>query len=176
MKPAFLIAITTALFLSAAAIEAHQEDAKSNTTVIVVRHAEKASSDRDPVLSEAGRARAGDLAHVLGQTPVDAIFTTQYIRTRETARPLSERRKLEAIVIDATDTHIKELAERIRTKHRNQTVVVVGHSNTVPAILAALGANNPPAIGDDEYDHLFVLNIREDNSAHLVSLRYGASK
>jgi broad specificity phosphatase PhoE len=147
---------------------------KSNTTVIVVRHAEKASSDRDPALSDVGRARARDLAHVLGQTPIDAIFTTQYVRTRETARPLADLRKLEAIAIDATATHIAELAQRIRTRHRNQTVVVVGHSNTVPAILAALGADDPPAIGDDDYDHLYILNIREDDSAHLVSLRYGA--
>ncbi|HUF17336.1 MAG TPA: phosphoglycerate mutase family protein [Thermoanaerobaculia bacterium] len=176
MKPDFTFAFAIAvLILASPHLQAHSEGQIADTTVIVVRHAEKVSDDRDPVLSEKGKDRARVLAQMLGETAIDAIYTTQYLRTRQTAEPLAARLNLDAIALEATDTHISELADRIRTAHRGHVVLIVGHSNTVPAILAALGASDSRPIGDEEYDHLYILTIRGDDTAQLLTLRYGAA-
>lgn len=174
MRTAPFQAVAIALFIFVPlTLDGHSEGKVADTTVIVVRHAEKASNERDPVLSDKGQVRAELLAHMFGQTPIDAIFTTQYLRTRETAEPLAAARNLKAIALDATDSYIAELAARIRESHRGDTIVIVGHSNTVPPILAALGVANPAAIRDEEYDHLYILTIRGDDTVHLLPLRYG---
>src|SRR4051812_20778195 len=100
------------------------------TTVILVRHAEKATGaamSNDAPLNQAGMVRARELARVLAGTRVDAIYTTQYERTKETAAPLAADHRLEPIVADPAT-----MAKVIKTKHAGQTVVVVGHSNTTP--------------------------------------------
>lgn len=174
MKSVLLRAFVIAVFLFVpATLEGHSEGKVADTTVIVVRHAEKASNERDPALSDKGQVRANALAHVLGHTPVDAIYTTQYLRTRQTAEPLAAARNLKAVALEATDTHITELAARVRESHRGDTVVIVGHSNTVPPILEALGASEPPAMTDEQYDLLYILTIRGDDTVHLLPLRYG---
>src|SRR3954463_6506823 len=124
------------------------------TTIILVRHAEKAATTMttDVPLSDAGVARSNELARVLADTPIDAIYATQYARTRQTAEPLAKAHHLEAVVADPAS-----MADTIRAKHRGQTVVVVGHSNTTPEVIRALGVTAPPTIADSEYDALFIV-------------------
>ncbi len=125
-------------------------------TVIVVRHLEKASGGGDdPALSDIGAARAERVATVLAATGVDAIYATQYRRTVETAMPLAERLSLDMHVYDAgdTDSLVAELDER----HRAATVVVVGHSNTVPEIVEALSGEDVGPIGEDRYGDVFMV-------------------
>lgn len=144
------------------------------TTVILVRHAEKvASTGDDPALSETGAARAAELARILADVPVDVIYTTQFLRTRDTAAPLAKARGLEAVVVTAGKTYATEMAKIIREKHAGKTVLVVGHSNSTSNLLRELGVKNPPSIDETRYDDLFIYTI-SGNTSRLVPLRYGA--
>ena len=144
------------------------------TTVIVVRHAEKAGTTGDVPLSDSGRARARELARVLGSAGVTAIYDTQYLRTQQTAEPLAAALKLEPVVAGTTATYAADLAREIEKSHAGGTVVVISHSNLVPDLLRALGISTPPPIADTQYDDLFVVTRVDGAPAKLVALRYGA--
>jgi broad specificity phosphatase PhoE len=144
------------------------------TTVIVVRHAEKAKDpgDGDPELTPAGQARAESLARTLRSLPVSTIYSTRYRRNRATAAPLATARKLEVQLYEAHEEGA--LARRIREAHRGETVVVVAHSDTVPALLEAFGAGPKLTLGDRDYDGLWVVRIEDDGRASRLDLHHGA--
>lgn len=171
MKRIALCAVIITLL--AGGSSAHSDTSAEETIVFVVRHAEKASDDRDPLLSERGTTRASALARVLAHSGIDAIYTTQYQRTRLTAAPLAQLLGVEATVIEASATHTDDIAAKIRSSHRGERILVVGHSNTVPPILAALGVSNPPSLTDDDYDRLYIVTLRENGKAGLLTLHYG---
>lgn len=162
------------LCMAAATFIACSQDTAPLSTVILVRHAEKADDGDDPDLTEAGRARAKALAYTLGELEIKAVYATQYMRTQETARPLAESIGLDVTVIEAASDYASEMSSLILTEHTGEIVVVVSHSNTVPAIIDALGAGPAPAIAENEYDDLFVVTIAPDGRSNMLSLRYGA--
>lgn len=141
------------------------------TVVVLVRHAEKAGSVGDVPLSEAGHARARALAEALGPTGVDAIVSTQLQRTRSTAEPLAERVGIAVEVVPAesgrTEAHVASTVERVLGTHRGETVVVVGHSNTIPMIARSLGVAEVPQIADAEYDNLWIVVVDPDGGAQI---------
>ncbi len=144
----------------------------SQVTVIFTRHAEKgATPPKDPPLTEAGQKRAEVLGSMLADSGVDTIYVTEFRRTQQTAAPLAARVHVKPTVVAANDTEGLVNAIRART---SGVVVVVGHSNTLPAIVAALGG---PAIkiADNEYDNLFVLTVGAAQSS-LVRMHYGSSE
>ena len=139
----------------------------SQVTVILTRHAEKAGSpSKDPVLTGGGEARAKLLASMLADSGVDAIYVTEFQRTQLTAAPLAERVHIKPIVLSDTQKLIAAIHAR-----QSGVVVVVGHSNTVPAIIAGLGGPNV-SIADPEYNNLFVLMVGSGQSS-LLRLHYG---
>lgn len=145
------------------------------TVVYLVRHAEKADTTRDPTLSAAGEARARALDSALRDAGVQAVVTTQLRRTALTAAPLAERRALAPEVVQTTgQAHPEAVARLVRERHAGETVLVVGHSNTVPAIVAALGGPRPPDLCDAEYSRLFVLVLDGSTPARLARTHYGA--
>jgi len=156
------------LFMTASA-------AAAQTTVILVRHAEKeAEPANDPPLTSAGKARAERLAEYLRDAGVDAIYSTPYVRTIDTARPLAERLKIEITrtpVQGGITTFSQNIAAKLR-EHRNQTVLVVGHSNTLGPLIESLGTAGIPPIADDEYDNLFIVTIDADGSTNLVRAKF----
>lgn len=144
------------------------------TVAIIVRHAEKAAAPaNDPPLTEAGTARAKALAAAVADANVQAVITTQLLRTRETARPLAESRGLsmETVQTGPAAEHAKAVADAIR-KHAGKTVLVVGHSNTVAPIIAALGGPKLPDLCDSQYSNLYTV-ILDGNTARLVVGTYG---
>jgi len=164
-----LLPATLMAFLAAVAPPAHGQQA---TTVLVVRHAEKQWEDGDPPLSDVGWQRAEDLLRVVGESGVSVLFGTQYKRTSQTLEPIAERFVLEILVHDAGDS--EGLAERILTEHEGHVVLVSGHSNTVPEIVAALGAPEPDPIGDAEYDNLHVVSVGAGGGeATVLHLHFG---
>jgi phosphohistidine phosphatase SixA len=168
MLRALLILLVAALPLAA------QE--RAPTTVILVRHAEKAAAPADdPPLSKAGQARARALFEVVRDAGVTAIITTQFVRTRETARPSAVALKIAPEIVPASAgvQHPADVAHAALA-HAGGVVLVVGHSNTVPAIVAALGAPRPPPICDSSYDGIYVVTVPASGPARLVSARYGA--
>lgn len=151
---------------------AHDPDAA--TTIVLVRHAEKAGPEGDVPLSETGMARARELGRVLAGAGVTAIYTTPYKRTRDTAKPLAEALKIAPVEADTGKTYAPDLVARIFKENAGKTVLVVGHSNTTVHVLRELGVSEPAAIADSQYDDLFVCHARADAAAHCVALRYGA--
>jgi broad specificity phosphatase PhoE len=143
------------------------------TTIILVRHAEKAGASGDVPLSPAGLTRANELVRVLADTNIAAVYTTPYLRTEQTAGPLAAAHHLEPIVIDAGKTYAHDIVAKIMRDHKSQTVVVVGHSNTTVDVLKELGVASPKAIADSEYDDLFVCSIAKRMAPSLVTLHYG---
>jgi len=157
-----------------AAVPAVAAPADSVTTVILVRHAEKNTQmlGADPPLTAAGILRAHELARVLGDARISAIYVTPWQRSRLTAQPLATRLADTLIVVDAID----ETVERVRTRHPGQTVLVVGHSNTVPQIVQKLGGEEIPPFTEGEYDRLVVVTLVPGRPTRVLALRYGASK
>jgi len=166
-----MLRVLLLLLLAALPLAAQQRAA---TTVILVRHAEKAATPADdPGLTEAGQARARALAAIARDAGVTAIITTQFARTRETARPAAEALGVTPEVAKAGGAqHAQEVAGFIRA-HAGGVVLVVGHSNTIPAIIAALGAPQPPAICDSEYDNIYLVTIPASGQARVIRARYG---
>ncbi len=146
------------------------------TTIILVRHAEKKiePTNPNPDLSEAGRARAQEIARLLKDAGVTAIYATQYARTHQTAQPLATTLSLPVNQINSSET--ASLVEEITTKQRGGVVFVAGHNNTVPAAIAALGGPNYPIIPESEYDNLFIVTVYRFGSAKVLKLKYGSSE
>jgi phosphohistidine phosphatase SixA len=150
------------------------------TTVLLVRHAEReqiTATNPNPPLTAAGHARAQVFATVAGSAGVSAIYVSDALRTQQTAAPLATQLNLTPQVFAVgtnPQQHAQSIATDILDNRVGRTVVVVGHSNTVPLIVEALGFAPAPAIPDPEFGHLFVLLKRERGSARLVKGRYGS--
>lgn len=152
-------------------------EAPATTTVFLVRHAEKLSEPglEDPGLSVAGQQRAEALRERMGPHPLAALYTTDRVRTRATLAPLAAARGLPPQVYDARQPHA--LAALLRQQHPGQTVLVVGHSNTLLPLVEALGAPRPvPQLTDSDYDFLFEVTLRPDGTASVRAHRYGAGR
>lgn len=149
--------------------------AETATTVVVVRHAEKATDKGDdPHLTDAGRARAELLASLLVAQPVGGLYTSEYHRTRETLIPLAQQHGVEIVTIPAREAATTLTAERLLSDHPGQTVVIASHSNLAPGIVEALTGVAVPEIDESVYDNLFVVTVHADGSAHFLRLKYGA--
>ena len=138
--------------------------AYAQQTVIFVRHAERAdggatmsagAAPADPLLSAAGQARAAKLATMLADAGIKAIYATEFRRTQDTGKPLAAKLGLTVQSIAGRDT--SALAARLKTEHAKDVVLVIGHSNTVPEAIKALGGPTV-TMRDDEYDAMYVLN------------------
>jgi broad specificity phosphatase PhoE len=147
--------------------------AKQPTTVILVRHAEKAAMKGDMPLSEAGKARAQELARVLADVHLDAIFVTPYERTRQTAAPIAKAAGLTPVELAADADYAKTIAAKV-AEHAGGTLLVVGHSNTTPDVIRQLGIADAPSIAETQFDDLFIVTVT-DGAAKLIRLRYGAA-
>ncbi len=143
------------------------------TTVILVRHAEKAGPSGDVALSAAGIERSIELARVLTSANIAAIYTTQYLRTQQTAAPLAAARHLQPVVITAAETYARDVVAAILRDHKGETVVVVGHSNTTPDVIRQLGVASAPTIADSDYDNLYIVSIADGAAPKLIALHFG---
>lgn len=170
-------ALPVAAVIGLVAVAAAGAQASAPITAIFVRHAEKAATPADdPPLTAAGEARARDLLAAVRDAGVSAIITTQFARTRATAQPTAAALSIVPSVVTAgpAATHAQDVAAAIR-KHPGQTVLIVGHSNTVPEIIEALGGKRPAKICDATYDNLFIVTIAADGKVGVVQARYGAA-
>jgi broad specificity phosphatase PhoE len=146
----------------------------SAATIILVRHAERISGmSADALLSPAGEERARQLSDVLKDAKIQRIYVTEVRRTQQTAQPIALRLHLKPIVVLKKD--IDGLASQLRMAGENETVLVVGHADTVPLIIEGLGAGTIPAFRDAEYDRMTVVFVDSKGKAQVVTVRYGIS-
>jgi broad specificity phosphatase PhoE len=142
----------------------------SAQTVIVVRHGEKLDNLADPVLSPEGEARAARLANMLAASNVRGIYTTQYKRTMLQAAPTAKLFGVTPESVPGKET--ATLIAKIRARAKDEVVLVVGHSNTVPEILKGLGHVGEVTVKDDDYDNLFVVVMQPTGAPKVVHLKY----
>ena len=160
----------------AALLLAHS--AVAQRAVFVVRHAEKQSEANEPgvPLSEAGRERAKKLAALLKNAGVTAIYSTDTARTLDTAAPLALAQKITVRKYSHLGPdgkmNLEPLAERLKAEYPRDTVLVVGHSNTIPPLLKALGCAEEVAIPAGQFDDLFTVVPRGDAPTILLRLTY----
>lgn len=147
-------------------------DAGPNATFVLVRHAEKIDDgSRDPPLSATGQARAHALAAMLRDAPLRAIYATAYRRTQATVAPAANAHALPVTTYEA-ELDATDFAVRLRRDHDDGTVLVVGHSNTIPAIAAALCACRVAPMADDEFDRRITVEFDARGDAVLREDRY----
>ena len=141
--------------------------ASAQPVVVIVRHAEKATNGgSDPDLSSAGRARADALGRILKDSGITAIFTSEFKRTQETAAPTAASAHVTPTVIAAKDT-----AALVAKLHQlNGNALVVGHGDTIPNIIKALGINSPISIPDEDYSELLIVTLSD--KPQLLRLHY----
>lgn len=165
------------LALLAAPAAAQTAPAEGAVTVVLVRHAEKAAGPgADPPLSPAGEARARALAAHLADAPPTAILVTEFARTRLTAQPTAEAAGVAPRTVAARGglrAHVDSVVAAVRALPAGSRVLVVGHSNTVPALVAALGGGTVPEICEAWFDNLFTLVLRPELPPTLEHAHYG---
>ncbi|SVB04742.1 uncharacterized protein METZ01_LOCUS157596, partial [marine metagenome] len=152
-------------------------ESQATTTVIFVRHADRAAGqEENPGLSVSGQQRAQELSRLLAEVDivagVDAIFATQYRRTQETAEPLSKR--LGVPVRTAAPNDIQGLTEQILTEYKGKIVLVITHSGAIPKLIQELhGSKKLAAIEDNEYDNMYIVSIPWFGKVKTLRFRYG---
>lgn len=135
-----------------------------------MRHAERADQSADAQLSPEGQRRAIALADRLRSAGITHIFTTDLRRTIETAVPLAAASHVPPRQVPAAD--IDSLVRRVLALASTDRPLVVGHSNTLPALLRRFNVAEDVTIADDEYDNIFVVIPRENRSSVLVRFKY----
>jgi broad specificity phosphatase PhoE len=148
------------------------------TIIILARHGEKAvEPGANPALSAAGEARATALAQALASARLDAVFATEFTRTQRTAEPAAAAHHLRVRILPVHGdslAHARAVAAAIRARPRGDAVLIVEHSNTIPAIIAALGGPELPELCSNEYATVFVLVRQPGREPRLIRSQFGA--
>jgi len=146
--------------------------AQDQTTFILVRHAEKSlDGSNNPPLSGVGLSRANELAAILQAQDIDALFSTPYIRTEATLTPLARAKGMEVQTYDPYDG--KDLLSKILKDYQGGTVVISGHSNTIPDLAnSLLGTKKFTQFDDNDYANLLIIVTSEIGKGKLVWLKY----
>jgi broad specificity phosphatase PhoE len=141
--------------------------ADATPNIFLVRHAEKAATGgNDPDLSVAGRKRAEELAHILKDAQITAVFVTEFKRTQETAGPTAKAAHVSPTIVPAND--VSGLVAKLRAVTGN--ALVVGHGNTIPDVVKGLGIARPVSVRDDDYTEIFVVSGGDE--PQLLRLHY----
>ena len=133
-------------------------------TCFVVRHADNVDASRNPDLNADGLARAQALVDRLARQDLSAIYTTNFMRTTQTVLPTAYPASHPAA----------EFTARLRAAHPQGSILIAGHSDTVPAIVAALCGCSVTPMPDDEFDRLSIIHIDANGRKSLHVERYGA--
>ncbi|MBL7951154.1 MAG: histidine phosphatase family protein [Flavobacteriales bacterium] len=142
------------------------------TTIYVVRHAEKLTSDFDTPLSPAGELRAQALAEKLAEGGVQRIYATARQRTQQTVRPLAERLGLGVVVLEPNA--VDSLVQLIKKEDRGRVLLVAGHNNTVPSIVQGLSGQAVEPIPESVFDRLYRVELPAEGEGTVTLLHYGA--
>lgn len=160
------------------AVTPRSDSASPVTTVVLLRHAEKQTVGNDPELTEAGLARAASIASGYCQAGVRLVIATEYRRTQATAEPCAKQAGQPVQVLPLNkdlNAYADALKQKILAEAAGGKVLVIGHSNTVPAIIQAWTGQAITPISDSEYDRWFELQIATDGQVRLQESRFNAT-
>ena len=144
----------------------------AQSTIFVVRHADRYGTEPDPSITPEGQRQSESLARVLADTHVTRIFISEALRTRQTAAPAAERFGLKPVSIDASNQD--ELIRQVRGGLRDgEATLIVGHRGTVPKIVKALCGKDVSALAVGEYDRLQVVTLFPHGASSVLTLRFG---
>jgi 2,3-bisphosphoglycerate-dependent phosphoglycerate mutase len=121
--------------------------------IILIRHAEKSLNGG---LNNLGKKRAKKLSYILRNSNISKIYSTDYLRTIQTVTPLSKRYSLPIIKYDSIDDIIDYIKIDMAVDD-NKSILVVGHSNTIPELIYRLGGPSLEEIPEEQFDNLFIL-------------------
>jgi broad specificity phosphatase PhoE len=152
----------------------HAVAASAQQAVILVRHAElqgaAMANPKNVPLSKDGKARAERLANLLKDSGIAAIYVTDFLRTNQTAQPLSKELAKQLTVVPKGDP--QELVAQLRKNHAGQTVLLVGHTDTLPGILKTLGVPSEIKIEAQDYGNIFIVTPKAEGAPGFLRLRY----
>ena len=159
MKHILLLFLGFSLAVPSMAQEVQMETSSDASVYYFIRHAEKDRSDksnRNPDLIQKGLLRAVKWSYVLENVSFDAVYSTDYNRTKQTAQPTAEKNGLDILIYDPRNIDAKSFLE----KTKGQKVLVVGHSNTTPNFVnAVLGKEKYPQIDDSNNANLYIVTV-----------------
>lgn len=171
----FNIILLCFLFLSSCqnkqSLQTNELTNVKTSTIFLVRHAEKQLNKSNPSLTPEGHQRAERLAHILDSVKLDAIFSTDFKRTVQTAQPTAEAQQLSISSYD--HTNLSDFAQEIRQNHQGENILIVGHSNTTPKLTGLLEGNDIyESFDESDYGNLVIVSIPKSGMAKTVFLRY----
>ena len=135
------------------------------TTIYFIRHAEKIDSSKNPDLSSVGLERAAHWGKIFSETTFDAIYSTDFKRTQQTAAPTAENKKLDITLYDAKSLDF----DKFKSDNLGKSILVVGHSNTTPDFVNKLiNQNVYAAIEDTNFGNLYIVTLNGDQVTHLL--------
>ena len=142
------------------------------TTFLLVRHAETIGGGSNPALSTIGMERADELTRIMGNLDSDAIYSTNFNRTMQTANPIASDQGLNIQTYGGFN--LNTTTDEILENHRAGKILVVGHSNITPDFINVLtGTNDYSQLPETEYDNLFIVTVFEKGRAEVLHLKYG---
>lgn len=159
MKKTLLLLIFSCFFFANYAQEIPEIATDNITTYYFIRHAEKELSnpnDRNPKLSNIGIQRAKSWAEILNDVPFDIIYSTNYYRTTETAKPIAKLKDLPITLYDLNTFDFTTFKESTKGK----IVLVIGHSNTTPNMVNDfIQLKKYPKINENNYSNIYIITI-----------------
>lgn len=181
-----IILVLIFLFIILLPVIAEDNKTQGSTTIIIVRHAEKVSEEFDSPLAPAGKDRAKKLAEALKNCDLNAIYSTQFQRNKDTAAIIATEKKINITIqevnIKEPGNHSQILASEILKNHSGKNVLVIGHSNTIGSLINEFFKNteaeentNKQNINKIEYSDMFIVTISPNGKASLIKTQYGIS-
>jgi len=128
------------------------------TTIYFIRHAEKVDNSKDPDLSESGIIRTNHWNEVFSSIRFDAVYSTNFKRTLQTAAPIAKKNSTEIKIYDPKTIDI----EKMKKENLGQTILIVGHSNTTPDLVNKLiNQTIFSAIEDTTFGNLYIVTVND---------------
>ncbi|WP_299672776.1 histidine phosphatase family protein [uncultured Polaribacter sp.] len=144
------------VFVFSSLVSCTQEE---TTTYYLIRHAEKNLTKKNPNLIEEGIKRANNWATYFKDIPLDAVYTTNFNRTKQTAAPTATHKGLKPIIYKPNKLYTTTFKKRTKGK----TTLIVGHSNTIPFLVnKIIGENKYDEIDESNYANLYIIHISGD--------------
>lgn len=168
MKKILLVLVLLLFVRTNYAQSSANENSSDITTYYLVRHAEKDTNDRtnkNPELTREGEKRAKNFVKVLSNIKFDEVYSTDYIRTKNTAKPIAEANNLTTKIYTIRGFDL----ETFKKKTAGKNVFIIGHSNTIPFFAnALLGKDMYKELDESEYSNLYIITLTKDSSNNIL--------